>query len=124
MLYYLQVTPKTSGGNESGEEPQQQQSSYPFIIMLVMFFLIFWFILIRPQRKQQKQREEMIGNVKKNDHVLTSGGIYGIVQSVKDNDVVLKIDEQGNMKVKFAKSAIVGVIKEAGQSEDSPADKQ
>ena len=124
MLYYLQVTPKTSGGNESGEEPQQQQSSYPFIIMLVMFFLIFWFILIRPQRKQQKHREEMLGNVKKNDHVLTSGGIYGIVQSVKDNDVVLKIDEQGNMKVKFAKSAIVGVIKEAGQSEDSPADKQ
>ena len=124
MLYYLQVTPKTSGGNESGEEPQQQQSSYPFIIMLVMFFLIFWFILIRPQRKQQKHREEMLGNVKKNDHVLTSGGIYGIVQSVKDNDVVLKIDEQGNIKVKFAKSAIVGVIKEAGQSEDSPADKQ
>ena len=55
----------------------------------------------------------MVNNIKKNDHVLTNGGIFGIVHSVKDNEVILKIDEQGSVKVRFTKSAIATVIKQS-----------
>ena len=103
-------TPKSPQG--AGEEPSQPPS-YHIFIMLGVMFLIFWFLLIRPQRKEQKKKQEMVDKLKKNDHVLTSGGIFGIVHSVKDNEVVLKIDEQGNVKVKFAKSAIATIIKQS-----------
>lgn len=84
-----------------------------FFIMIALMFLIMYFLIIRPQKKEQKKRVEMLSLMKKNDHVLTSGGIYGVILSVKDNDVILKIDEQNNTKVRVAKSAIIHIEKEA-----------
>lgn len=74
----------------------------------LMFFLLYLLIL-RPQRKKEQERLAMLQNVKRDDHVLTSGGLYGVVQLVKDNEVILKIDENNNVKVRVAKSAIVGI---------------
>jgi len=53
---------------------------------------------------------------KRTDYVLTTGGIYGTVIGVKDNEVTLKIDDTNNTKVKLAKSAIIGVEKTAPDS--------
>ena len=57
--------------------------------------------------------------VKKNDYVLTTGGIYGTVLSAKDNEVTLKIDDSNNTKVRLARSAIIGVEKSSGVSDVS-----
>jgi preprotein translocase subunit YajC len=86
---------------------------FEFLLPFIVIFFIFWLFLIRPQRKQQKERLEMLSRLKRNDHVLTSGGIYGIIQSVRDNEVIIKIDEQNNVKVRVAKSAIISVEKSA-----------
>ncbi len=80
------------------------------LFMVGFMFFIFYFIVIRPQRQRERDRVEMLSKIKKNDHVLTTGGIYGTVMNVKDDEVALRIDDQGNVRVRFARSSIVGVV--------------
>lgn len=77
------------------------------LLPLVLIFVIFYFLLIRPQQKRAKEHKQMIENLKKGDKVVTSGGIYGVVESVGTNTLVLKIAE--NVKVKFGKAYIASV---------------
>jgi len=111
-MEYILLQAGTPNAPQGAGEEHEQPPSYHIFIMLGVMFLIFWFLLIRPQRKEQKKKQEMVDSLKKNDHVLTNGGI---VHSVKDNEVVLKIDEQGNVKVKFTKGAIAAVIKQSAE---------
>ncbi len=71
-------------------------------VLLVMMYLLFW----RPQQKQAKQRKEMLSQIKKNDRVVTIGGIYGIVYSIVGDEVTLKIDERNDVRIKVSKGAI------------------
>jgi len=87
------------------------------ITMLVTFGLIivvFYFLVIRPQNKKQKDAKKMLEGLRKGDKVVTVGGMHGNVESVKDNEVLLKIDE--NVKVKFNKSAIATVLERKDDS--------
>ena len=72
----------------------------PFLLIIV----IFYFFLIRPQNKKQKETEKMLNSLKKGDKVITIGGIHGVISSVKENTVVLKVD--GDVKIEFNRSAI------------------
>ncbi|MBI4566084.1 MAG: preprotein translocase subunit YajC [Planctomycetes bacterium] len=103
-----------SGKGASPAGPSLFASIFPFIII----FVLFYFILIRPQRRQQKERERMIATLKKNDRVLTSGGIYGIVDRIKEHELTLKVDEKSDVRLRVARSAIVGLEKTAGGSEE------
>ena len=90
--------------------------------MLVMFggpLLIFWFVLMRPERKERKRKAEMINNLKKNDRVLTSGGLYASVAAVHDNEIVLKFDD-GPTRVRALKSAIASVLGDDEPAKDKP----
>lgn len=86
---------------------------FPFALM----FLLMYFLILRPQRRKEQERQAMLHSIKRDDHVLTSGGIYGVVQLIKDNEVVLKIDETNNVKVRVARSSIVGVEKSSDKSD-------
>ena len=85
----------------------------PFIIIIALFY----FLLIRPQRRQQKEREKLIAAIKPNDHVITNGGICGVVARIKDNDVYLRIDEKSDVKIRVLRSAIAVVEKVSGSEE-------
>lgn len=87
----------TTGGN-------LLSSILPFIFM----FVIFYFLLIRPQQKRTKQRNAMLSALKKNDKVVTIGGIHGTVVDLTDDIVVLKVNE--NTKLTFDRHAINTVI--------------
>jgi preprotein translocase subunit YajC len=103
-----------SGGAASGGGGTQ------LITMLVTFGLIivvFYFLVIRPQNKKQKDAKKMLQNITKGDKVVTIGGMHGSVESVKDDAVVLKVDE--NVKLKFSKSAVAQVLERKGESGDS-----
>jgi len=78
-------------------------SVVPFIAIIA----IFYFFLIRPQNKKQKETEKMLSALKKGDKVVTIGGIHGVISSVKEKTVIVKIDD--NCKVEFNRSAISGV---------------
>ena len=86
----------------------QTGSAFGGLMPLLIIFIFFWLFLIRPQQKQRKELEKQINAIKKDDVVLTSGGIYARVIAVKEQDVEAEISH--NVRVKIAKSAIVSVI--------------
>ncbi len=76
----------------------------PFFLIMV----VFYFLLIRPQRKQQKEVQNLQNNLKKNDYVVTSGGIHGVVANVKESTVSLKIAD--NVKIEINKNSIAYLV--------------
>ena len=82
-------------------------------IMLALMFVVLWFFMIRPQRKQQKELEKFRNELKRGDKVITSGGIYGTVDEVKEKTVLLKVD--GDVKLRVDKQCLVRDYTEAQQ---------
>jgi preprotein translocase subunit YajC len=85
-------------------------TSMSMVSTLVTFglvFVIFYFLIIRPQNKKQKEARKMIEAVKKGDKIVTIGGVHGVVASVKEGTVIVKVDD--NTKIEFSKSAISAV---------------
>ena len=91
------------------------QAPNPLINLLpiILIFIIFYFLLIRPQKKQQDEHRKMVGGLKKNDEVITAGGIHGTIVNVKEHTVTLKVDD--NVKVEVQKSSIATMKRKAGE---------
>ncbi len=102
-MFDLLTTAYAQSKTPEGDTPG---GSFMSFIPIILMILIFYFILIRPSQKKEKDRKKMIEAIQKGDKVLTAGGIYGVVVTVKpeENIVVLKISD--GTKVEFAKSAI------------------
>jgi preprotein translocase subunit YajC len=81
----------------------------PFI-MMGLFFVAMWFLLIAPQRKRQKDHDKMVNALKPGDRIITSGGLYGTIQQVRSDRLVIKIDD--NAHVELAKGFITSKIDE------------
>jgi preprotein translocase subunit YajC len=79
---------------------------------LVLMFAAMYFLLIAPQRKKQKAHEKMLTELKAGDEVVTAGGIYGTITSVKDDRFVIRIGDN-NAKVEVGKGFISTVVKRA-----------
>jgi len=82
---------------------------------LVLMFAAMYFLLIAPQRKKQKAHEKMLTELKAGDEVVTAGGIYGTITSVKDDRFIIRIGEN-NAKVEVGKGFISTVLKKADAS--------
>lgn len=67
-----------------------------------------YFVMIRPQQKRQKQWQQMLGGIKAGDKITTAGGIRGIILSIKDDAVIIRVAPD-NLKLEIAKSAIASV---------------
>jgi len=92
-------------------------SFIPFIAIILIFYLL----IIRPQGKKRKETEKMLGALKKGDKVVTIGGLYGTIQSVKETTVIMKVDD--NVKLEFLRSAISSVVQPSAAKEDKIEDK-
>jgi preprotein translocase subunit YajC len=95
----------TSGGAETF-----LRSFLPLILVVG----VFWWILSRGRSRERQQFEQMLGSLKRSDRVQTVGGIIGTVVDIRDDEIVLKVDETNNVKMRFAKHAIKGLVGEAG----------
>ena len=97
-----------------------------FVTTLIPFALIigiFYFLIIRPQNKKQKETQKMLSTLKKGDKVVTIGGVHGVIQSVKESSVIVKVDE--NTKMEFSRSAISTVVTEGkGDKSDKSEEKK
>ena len=85
----------------------QTGSAFGGLMPLLIIFIFFWLFLIRPQQKQKKELEKQINAIKKDDTVLTSGGIYARVVAVKEQDIEAEISQ--GVRVRISKTAIVSV---------------
>ncbi|MFC1915495.1 preprotein translocase subunit YajC [Chloroflexota bacterium] len=94
------------GGCAPAPEGGEGGFDWTMIIFLVLIFAVFYFLIIRPQRKRQKQHEEMMQELKRGDKVITSGGIFGVVESISDDSVVIKIESGATIRV--ARGSVAG----------------
>lgn len=81
------------------------------ILFMGLLFAAMWFLLIAPQRKKQKEHEKLLKELKSGDDVVTTGGIYGTIVTVKDDRFVIRIGD--NTKVEIGKGFIHGVDKKS-----------
>jgi preprotein translocase subunit YajC len=96
-IVYAQTVPGIGG-------PSQLVSFLP----LLLVFVIFYFLLIRPQQKKTKEHQQMLSKLKRNDEVMTSGGIYGKVTNLADNVVTLEVAP--NVRIRVHRPQISAVV--------------
>jgi len=84
---------------------EQLQSIAP-ILFLVLIFAAMYFFMIKPQRKRQKEQQELVQELRRGDKVVTTGGIYGQIENLSQDTVVLRIESGATMKV--ARISIAG----------------
>ncbi|MBI4242943.1 MAG: preprotein translocase subunit YajC [Planctomycetes bacterium] len=113
------------------DKPQQPappfgQQLIAMLLPIMLCFLIFWFLLIRPQKKEAQKKQEMLNSLEKDDHVWIAPGIYGIIERIKGDQVIVKIDESNDVKIRVMKSAIIGVEGKASieKKEDNKKENQ
>jgi preprotein translocase subunit YajC len=82
------------------------------IFFLVAIFALFYFVMIRPQRKRQKEQQNMIAAMQKGDKVVTAGGIYGTIDNIREDSVVIKVE--GGTLLRVAKGSVM-VLKDQQQ---------
>ena len=83
-----------------------QPGGNPLFFALFMI-VIFYFMLFRPQQKKQKEHKDMIANLKKNDEVVTSGGVHGTIVNIKEKTFVVRIDESAKIEIDKASIAYI-----------------
>ena len=74
-------------------------------IMLALIFVVMWFFMIRPQRKQQKELQNFRDSLAKGDKVVTIGGIFGTIVEVKEDIVLMEVDN--GVKIRVSKQALM-----------------
>lgn len=79
---------------------------------LILAMMVFWWISSRAQKKERQKAQDMLNSIKRNDRIQTIGGVLGTVVDVRDNEVVVKVDESSNVKMRFVRSAIKEVVSE------------
>ena len=91
--------------------PQDQgaQSLLSLVILIVVFGAIFYFLIIRPQRRREQEHRKLLQSLKRGDRVVTAGGIYGTIDKIDDDTVILSLEE--GAKVRIAKSSIVEKVR-------------
>jgi preprotein translocase subunit YajC len=101
---------------EGQAAPAQQNQGSPLSILpaVVGAIVLWWLLIMRPERRKQAAARTQLDTLKKNDRVVTVGGIYGIVMNVQRDadEVVLKVDETNNTKLRVTFAAISRVLPE------------
>lgn len=107
-----EATTKQDGSNGAPEqqETKPQGPSSMFLIMLGILAIYMFFIMFRGPKKKQQEHQKMVQSLSKNDRVRTIGGIFGTVLDVRDDEIVLKIDESTNTKMRVSPQAIATVL--------------
>lgn len=85
------------------------------MLLPLLLIPVLYLVMIRPQQKRQKQWQAMLGSIKPGDKVTTAGGIRGIILSIKEDVIVIKVAPDG-IKMEVAKSAIASVTTQEGPS--------
>jgi len=102
------------GSGQGGAQQPPSLFGGGFIFVLLGMFVFMLFLSSMGQRKEKKKRAEMLGALGRHDRVQTTGGMIGTVVEVRGDEVTLKVDESTNTKIRFAKSAVQQVLKQAG----------
>jgi preprotein translocase subunit YajC len=93
-------------------------NGFGFLFIIVIFALL-WLVMVRPQKRRQQEQRRMLDNIKVGDEVLTAAGIYGEVVALRDDDVIVEI--ASDVEVRIARRAIGGVVSAPENDGEPPA---
>jgi preprotein translocase subunit YajC len=96
--------------------PTGPAPAWTSMVPLVLMVVVFYFLLIRPQQKKARDHAELLKTVKPGDKIITSGGVVGIVVSVREKQVTIR---SADTKLDITKSAIAEITERGGQSSDT-----
>lgn len=104
---------QADGANgEGAAQPGAGGDMMQFIFLMMLGLLVFMIVMSVTQgRKQKRQRAELLGSLKKQDRVQTIGGVIGTVAELHDDEVVLRVDDSSNTRIRFSKTAVQQVLK-------------
>ena len=80
------------------------------LVWFGLIFLLMYLLLIRPQKKKQKEPEKLLEEIKKGDKVVTSGGMFGTVFAIDDENKKIVLKVSGDVKMEFLKSSIAALV--------------
>ena len=101
-----------AGGAGNGGGATSPGGGNSLMIALYLGVLAFFLIWVLGGRKDKRRRQDMLNAIKKNDRVMTIGGIIGTVVTTSDTEITLKVDESANVKITVVRSAIQKVLTE------------
>ncbi len=107
-----QAPPGKGQGPDAGGDGGQGGTGFPpqFFILMLLIMGVFIFMSMSGQRRERKKHAQMLSALSKGNRVLTAGGIYGTVVELRDNEVLVKVDENNNTRMKFTREAIKTVL--------------
>lgn len=94
-----------------GQGGAEGASSFGGLIPIVLMFVIFYFLLIRPQQKRSKEHQQLLGNLKKGDRIITSGGIHGRITGLDESALTVEIADR--VRVKVARANVASLAQSA-----------
>ena len=102
LLFSLVIVVASIGGCmpvEEGEEPGGIQSYVPIIILAVLMIAMFYFLMIRPMRQREQKHDQLVQQLQKGDKVITAGGVYGEVDRIDEDSIVLTVESGAKIRV-------------------------
>jgi len=110
--------PVGPAGGGAGGGTQQAPAGNGLFMMLMFGFLIFMVLtMVMSGRKEKKKRAELLSSMSKHDKVQTAGGMIGTIVEIKGDEVVLKVDESTNTKIRFSRTSVTAILKKGRSSE-------
>ena len=124
--------PTTDQGPPPATDAAQKQPAQPgqptqrpgggmdfFFVILLGGIILMIFFSMRAQRRERRRRDTLLGALQKGDKVQTIGGILGTVVEVRDQRVILKVDENTNTRMQFARSAVQAILEDKGDTQEA-----
>jgi preprotein translocase subunit YajC len=90
----------------SGDTQQSSGFDWTYIVFFVLIIAAFYFLMIRPQRNRQNQQKKLLSELKSGDQVITIAGIYGEIESLDEESIVLKMES--GAKIRVTRSSVAG----------------
>jgi preprotein translocase subunit YajC len=109
LVLAADVGEKVTTAGATAEESSSGNPMFRILVPFILIFVVMYFFVIGPQRKREKTRRGMLDAVAKGDEVVTIGGVHGKVWQLKEQELVLKVDD--NTKMTFSRAAIARVVK-------------
>ena len=108
-MNFVQFLNLTSGAASSTAASGKSQIS--LIVMMVLLFAVMYFVMIRPQKKEQKRLQAMLNSMEVGDSIVTTGGFYGVIIDMTEEDVIVEFGNNKNCRIPMRKQAIAEVEK-------------
>jgi preprotein translocase subunit YajC len=99
--------------------PSGDGSGRTFLVMMALILVVMYFFMIRPQQKKQRQLQEMLDGLRKNDRVLTVGGIYGTIAGIDEKNKTLILKVADNVKLQITRSSVARVVEEGEEEKET-----